>query len=83
MRRFQIFATCEKIAIEREFLRIKMNKKPKGNSAFLLENEKIDENTFQIMFGTDVHLGHQEMISVNSHAIGMSSRVHTALESIM
>ena len=48
-----------------------MNKKPKGNSAFLLENEKIDENTFQIMFGTDVHLGHQEMISVNSHAIGM------------
>ena len=48
-----------------------MNKKPKGNSAFLLENETIDENTFQIMFGTDVHLGHQEMISVNSHAIGM------------
>ena len=54
-----------------------MNKKPKGNSAFLLENEKIDENTFQIMFGTDVHLGHQEMISINSQAVGMAvARLH-------
>ena len=36
-----------------------MSRKTTGNGAFLEEDEKIDENTFQIMFGTDVHLGHQ------------------------